>query len=299
MNSTATIIDAPKSLADSYAYCRRVTRRAGSSFYYPLWLLPNPKRQGMYALYAFCRIADDIGDGSGASDARREKLDVYREAIEGDGTARNIPAELPALFDTLRRFHVPKRRLLEILDGVAMDLEPRRYANWADLQVYCYHVAGAVGLACLAIWGADVPEAQFAAVRCGEAFQLTNILRDVREDAQRGRVYLPQDELAECGCDERDLIATEPAERWLRLIRRETERARAAFADAAVLKRWLPPDSRAVYDAMWRTYRLLLTEIEKRRGDVFSRRIRLGRAQRLCVVASAWRTRLFPEVERP
>ncbi len=287
------------SLTDSYAYCRRVTRRAGSSFYYPLWLLPQAKRQGMFALYAFCRIADDIGDGSGSSDERRERLQAYREALDNEGNAPLLSPELPALFDTLRQFAVPKQLLFEILDGVAMDLEPRRYASWPDLQRYCYHVAGAVGLACLAIWGGDVPEARTAAIRCGEAFQQTNILRDVREDAQQGRVYLPQDVLGEFGCDERELLTTEPSDRLLRLVRHEVDRARAAFADAAALSRWLPPESRAVYGAMWRTYRALLAEIEQRQGDVFSRRIRLGRTQRLWIVAAAWRSKVLPQVGTP
>ncbi len=285
-------IEAPATLAASYAYCRNVTRRAGSSFYYPLWLLPTAKRRAMYALYAFCRIADDIGDGPGSSEERRERLDVYRQSLR-----HGTPAtpELPALFDTLDRYAIPRLRLEEILDGVAMDLTPKRYQTWTELQQYCYLVAGAVGLACLAIWGGDRPEAQSAAIRCGEAFQLTNILRDLREDAAQGRVYLPQDDLAAAGCTEQNLLAGALNDNLLRLVQSQTERAREAFVDAAALQRWLPDDSRAVYSAMWRTYRELLHEIERRQGDVFSRRIRLGRARRLWIAASALRNQPLME----
>lgn len=282
-------------IEESYDYCRRVTRRAGSSFYYPLWLVPTQKRRGMYALYAFCRIADDIGDGPSTSEERRKRLEAYRDALENED---DRAAEFPALFDTLLRFELPKQRLFEILDGVAMDLEPRRYANWEELRKYCYHVAGAVGLACLAIWGGDRPEAHAAAIRCGEAFQLTNILRDVRQDALLGRVYLPQADVVEFSCSESDLTASAPSERLLKLVRHEAARARSAFTDAAALARWLPEDSRAVFAGMWRTYRALLASIESRRGDVFSRRIRLGRAKRLWIVASAWRGQSTLEVTR-
>jgi phytoene synthase len=189
----------------------------------------------------------------------------------------------------VQRFQIPHECLFAILDGVAMDLVPRRYANWGELQTYCYHVAGAVGLACLAIWGGDVPEARHAAIRCGEAFQLTNILRDVREDAARGRVYVPQDALAECGVGESDLNASAPTDRLRKLVLGQVAVARAAFVDAAELTRWIPPDCRAVFVAMWRTYRALLGEIERREGDVFSRRVRLSRATRLWIVATGWR----------
>ncbi len=278
--------EASTTLAASYAYCRSVTRRAGSSFYYPLWLLPKEKRRAMYALYAFCRIADDIGDGPGNSEERRTRLDAYRHSLHRDGPSA---PELPALFDTLDRYAIPRQRLEEILDGVAMDLAPRRYQTWPDLQQYCYLVAGAVGLACLAIWGGDRPEAQSAAIRCGEAFQLTNILRDLREDAVQGRVYLPQDDLTAAGGTEADLSAGVPNDRILQLVQTQTARARGAFGDAAALHYWLPDESRAVFSAMWRTYRELLNEIERRRGDVFSQRIRLGRARRLWIAASALR----------
>lgn len=285
-------------LAASYAYCRRVTRRAGSSFFYPLWLLPREKRRAMYALYAFCRIADDIGDGPGSSDERGARLRDYREAL-GDASSISDHAELPALFDTLHRYSIPHERLSEILDGVAMDLAPRRYRTWADLQQYCYHVAGAVGLACLAIWGGDAAKMRDAAIRCGEAFQLTNILRDLSDDARQGRVYLPLDDLASSGCGERELLADAPTERLRRLVQFEAGRARVAFDEAAAIEGWLPDDSRGVFSAMWHTYRAILTEIERRRGDVFTRRIRLGRARRLWIVASSLRRRRWAEPVAP
>lgn len=277
-------------LAASYAYCRGVTRRAGSNFYYPLWLLSRDKRRAMYALYAFCRLADDIGDGSEGREDRAARLEAYREAI-ALGVEDAARPELPALNDLLERYRVPRQRLLDILDGVRMDLDPCRYQTWSELQRYCYHVAGAVGLACLAIWGGDVPAAHGAVLRCGEAFQLTNILRDLREDARLGRVYLPLEELAAAGCTEEDLLADRPQPRRLQLVNRQVRRAVECFGEAAELPRHLPDESRAVFGAMWRTYRELLAEIERRGGDVFSRRVRLGRGRRLWIAATALRRR--------
>lgn len=284
-------MDVSPAIAASYRECRRITRRAGSSFYYPLWLLPAKKRQGMYALYAFCRIADDIGDSADDVESKRVRLDEFRTkvslALSGEASA----GALPALSDTVRSYDLPARYLYAILDGVAMDLTPRVYANWDELRTYCYHVAGAVGLACVSIWGGNVNAAQAAAMRCGEAFQLTNIIRDVREDALQGRIYLPQDDLAEFNCLPVDLQAPSANERLRKLIALEIDRAKEAFDDAAAIARWIPTDSQAVFTAMWKTYRALLAKIERRGGDVFSERVRLNRAERLWTVAAAWRGR--------
>lgn len=282
-------MDARQTLAASYEHCRRVTRGAGSSFYYPLWLLPRAKRRAMYALYAFCRIADDIGDGPQSLELKRQSLDSYRDALTAALAGSTAAAEFPALVDAVQTYDIPPRRLFEILDGVEMDLSPRTYATWNDLQVYCYHVAGAVGLACLAVWGGNVPEAHAAAVRCGEAFQLTNIIRDVREDALRSRIYLPREDLAEFRCQSDDLCVDAASERLRGLVARQVQRAQEAFADAASLTRWIPKGNQGVFLAMWKTYRALLAKIERRGGDVFSRRVRLSRAERLWIVGSAWR----------
>jgi len=290
-------MDVPPALAASYQECRRITRRAGSSFYYPLWLLPSDKRRAMYALYAFCRVADDIGDSTEDAATKRVRLEEFRTSVSRALSGATSTGALPALADTVRRYDLPPRYLFEILDGVAMDLTPRVYANWDELRTYCYHVAGAVGLACLSIWGGHVAEAMMAAARCGEAFQLTNIIRDVREDALQGRTYLPQDDLAEFGCCEHELRSSSANERLRKLIAREIARAKSAFDDSSALATWIPPDSRAVFAAMWKTYRALLAKIERRGGDVFSERVRLNRAERLWTVAAAWRGR-SPRAER-
>jgi phytoene synthase len=279
----------PPSLAESYAECRRITRRAGSSFYYPLWLLAKEKRKAMYALYAFCRIVDDIGDGPAEVNAKRQRLSDYRTALTAALQGASSRPELPALADAVRRFDIPSTHLFEILDGVEMDLTPRRYPTWDDLRHYCYHVAGAVGLACLAIWGGQSQAARAAAVRCGEAFQLTNILRDVREDALHGRVYLPQEDIAAFHCAERDLRVNRPSPALRELMAHEVARAKEAFRDAAQLDALLPRDARRVFIAMWCIYASLLNKIERRQGDVFSERVRLSKARRLWIVASTWR----------
>ncbi|HND55008.1 MAG TPA: squalene/phytoene synthase family protein, partial [Pirellulaceae bacterium] len=192
------------SLAESYRWCARTTWRAGSSFYWALWLLPAQRRLAMQALYAFARHTDDLSDdpsddfalGGETTTRRRAALAGWRSAVEAafadpdEAIAGRSPSPLlPAVADTLRRFSIPPRHLLAIIDGVERDLDPVRYQTFAELRSYCELVASAVGLACLKIWGCDAPPATPHAIECGVAFQLTNILRDVGEDLRRGRLY--------------------------------------------------------------------------------------------------------------
>ncbi len=204
----------PGSIEASRAFCRQTARRAGSNFHASFFLLSRPKREAMEALYAFMRHTDDLGDSPAPVDARRAALARWRAQVQAalGGAAEPIaasvpspPAEdpfvalLPALIDAVRRFSIPPVHLLAVLDGVAMDLDGRRYETFDELADYCRHVASAVGLACIHIWGFRGEEALEPARKCGVAFQLTNILRDLKEDTARGRLYLPAEDLRQCG----------------------------------------------------------------------------------------------------
>jgi phytoene synthase len=268
------------SLHASYAACQNLARVAARNFYYSFWVLPKPKRRAMCALYAFFRRTDDLGD-DGPIAARRAALDDWRAAWHEAQADRCRDPLLPAVIDTVRRYAIPPEYLETAIDGVASDLVRSRFATFEELSEYCYQVASVVGLACIHVWGfRQEPAAYEAAKRCGIAFQLTNILRDVGEDARLGRIYLPQAELAQFGLSDDDLrrgdelIRTRDP-RWQRLFAFQLERAESYYRDARALTAYLDPDGLAVYGAMVDIYHGLLVKLRHCGGDVFSARISL------------------------
>lgn len=273
-------------VAESYRHCKDISRRAASSFYWSFGLLPRGQRQAMYALYAFSRCTDDLGDSLESAERRGEQLAAWRESLANALGGRCDNPLWPALIDTVDRFSIPHDYLYAIVDGVSMDLEPPCYETFDDLRRYCYHVASAVGLACIHIWGFTDERATQLANSCGVAFQMTNILRDLREDASCGRIYLPREELARYECNSADLSATEPSDQLAAMIRFQIERTEQLYDDAAPLASMISPRSRYAFVAMFTTYRELLAEIKRRDGDVLSRRVHLTSWQRLRIISS-------------
>jgi phytoene synthase len=263
------------SLSESYRYCRSLARRSASSFYYSFWLLPRPQRQAMYALYAFLRQTDDWGDSGEPLEARRAALAGWRCSLERALRGQYDDRLWPALADCVRRFAIPHELLFAVIDGVEMDLDRSRYQTFDELTEYCYRVASAVGLACIHIWGFRDPAALEPARQCGLAFQLTNILRDLKEDADRDRVYVPQEDLDRFGYTVADLKRGVRDQRFAALLKFEIDRAELFYARAAELERWLEPAGRRIFAAMLATYAELLAEIKRRDGDILSQRVRL------------------------
>jgi phytoene synthase len=279
-------------LAASYVYCERLARREAANFYPAFRVLPAPQRRAMCALYAFLRVSDDLADGPGTVSEKQARLASWRNDFER-ALAGESRHPLHAAFHHAVRVHgIPCSALHAVLDGVAMDLEQASYATFAELYRYCYRVASAVGLACLPIWGCTDRQAEGYAESAGIAFQLTNILRDLREDAARGRVYLPQEDLERFGYRVEQLHRGERDERFRALMRFQVERARQYYDAARPLAALLPPPGRAVFQVMNRTYRGLLNAIEARDYDVFSSRVRLSRWHKLRLVVQAVPTRL-------
>jgi len=274
-------------LRDAYAYCEAVTRRSHSTFELAISLVFRPRRQALQAIYAFCRLADDAVDLPGraareaaaAVESLRRRL---REAFEGrpDGPL------FVALLDAARRFQIPLPRFEEIIDGVAMDLERGRYATFEALIAYCHRVASSVGLACVHVFGFRDKAALDAAVDLGIALQLTNILRDLKEDAARGRIYLPAEDLDHFGVTERDLLEGHRSPQFIELMKFEVSRARDYFRRGerlfACLSRWIRPCPIAMATA----YRKILDSIEAHGYDVFTHRVRLTSSQRTLVLAA-------------
>ncbi len=288
-------------LRASYAACRQVCGRAGSNFRLALRLLPRPKRTAMIALYAFMRRTDDLVDNPEPSHLRSQALTHWRAALDHalvgavePPTAlasaadqyqhqREPPDELllPAVAETVRRYQIPPCHLRAVIDGVEMDLQCRRYETFDQLRVYCERVASAVGLACIHIWGYRSEEAFEPARFAGIALQLTNILRDLRDDAAEDRVYLPMEDLRACDYSVEDLLRGVADERFARLMAFEIDRAEDFYRRAMALWDLLEPDGRRVFGAMTAVYYALLRRIRRRPADVLHRRVRPGRMEKL------------------
>jgi phytoene synthase len=273
------------SLAESRAWCQSLAKRTAGNFYYSFLTLPKEQRIDMCVLYAFMRISDDIGDDTTLPlETRRARLVQWHEDLRLAFDGRRFHHPLyPALMEMVARRNVPSRHLYEVIEGIESDLAPQRFATFDDLNRYCYHVAGAVGLCCIHIWGFHDPQAIPLAIDCGTAFQLTNILRDLKEDAAMGRVYLPQEDLARFGYRESDLAASIYDDRFRSLMQFEVARAREFYGRAAGLLSMVDAPGRPVLSAMLRIYAGVLNEIERRGYDVFTRRVRLPRWKKLWI----------------
>ncbi len=274
-------------LTASYAHCRRIARGSASSFYYSFLLLPKRKRMAMCALYAFLRRSDDLSDSLDSLSDRRRALASWRDSLHRAVRGQHDDPLLPALADTLAEFRIPLEYLDAVIDGVEMDLEPGEYQTFEQLEQYCQRVASAVGLACLCIWGCRSERAEAPARRCGVAFQMTNILRDLKEDAARGRIYLPREDLDRFRYTADDLRNGVRDERFGQLMRFEIERTERLYAEAAELESWLPPDGRRVFGSMMAVYRALLGEIKRLDGDVLTTRARLSHWRKMRI-ATRW-----------
>lgn len=277
-------------LAAGFRACRGVARRTASNFACIDWLLPLDQRRGMQALYAFARRCDDIADSDQPLDHRKAALLAWREQLR---RALNGQAEDPilvALADTVSRFVVPQHLLWRIVDGVEMDLTGTDFATYADLRRYCEHVASAVGLACLAIWGCRDDEAILPAADCGVAFQLTNILRDVQEDGRRGRIYLPHDELARFGVAPIDWLGAVGTANLKELLEFQCQRAAGLFDAGWRTQRYLDAGPQQVFRLMWTTYRQLLTKIERAPLCVLQKRVSLSRLEKLYLAGKVFLT---------
>ena len=269
----------------SYAHCRAVARNRAKNFYYSFLLLPRAQRNAMCAVYAFMRYCDDLSDEPGAS---KQPLDRWRTALDHAlaGQYDGHPA-LPAFHDTVKRYRIPHQYFHEMIDGVSSDLEPRRMQTFDQLYRYCYQVASVVGLTTIHIFGFDRPEALRLAETCGVAFQLTNILRDVREDADRGRIYLPDDDLRRFGVSAEDLKAARQTPQFIALMRFEAARARGYYEASKPLLGMVRKRSRSSLWALIEIYSRLLKKIEASNYDVLSQRISLSTAEKFRVVLRA------------
>lgn len=275
----------PLSLTDSYRICRQLTHQHSKSFFFASQLLPVEKRRAVRALYAFCRASDDAVDMA-TSDPTRTLAEWVYSARSSTPPAHN--PILVAWRDTCTRYKLPPALVDELLAGVAMDLTINRYATFADLWLYCYRVASVVGLLSVGIIG-FAPGAVPYAIKLGVALQLTNILRDVGEDAQRGRIYLPQEDLQRFGLCDKDILAGVRDERFVELIKFEIARAHRLYTESWPGIALLPLDSRLAVGAASRVYQGILDKIVTNGYDVYSKRAFLTLREKVALLPGIWR----------
>jgi phytoene synthase len=265
---------------DSYAFCRRIARTRARNFYYSFLLLSREQKDAMCAIYAFMRYCDDISEAAGAS---RQAIEKWRSdlnrALQGDYPDNPL---WPAFHDTVERYRIPNNYFQEMIDGVSSDLEPRQIQTFDELYHYCYEVASVVGLTIIHIFGFDSPDALALAEKCGIAFQITNILRDVREDSENHRNYLPAEDIGRFNAD-----LSIRDENFLALMRFEAGRAKAYYEESRPLIGLVHKRSRRSLWALIEIYRRLLARIEESGFDVLSNRIRLSTYEKVQILIQA------------
>ena len=272
----------------AYSYCQRVTKENARNFYYTFRPMPPEKRRAMYAVYAYCRLCDDIADGELPIEEKRQGFEEVRRNLKGREPSGEDAEMYRALHDAAARFEIPYIYFEEILEGVEMDMVKSRFASFDELREYCYKVASVVGLVCIRIFGFEDPKAEGYAVDMGLAMQLTNILRDVKEDAERGRIYIPQDEMSRFKYTEAELEQGAINDEFRSLMAYQAERAHQYFESSRALFPLIAADARTCPKLMHATYSGILERIEQAGYDVFERRIGISASAKLVLLGRLW-----------
>jgi phytoene synthase len=289
------------SIEDAYQLCRQITAKYAKTFYLGTLLMPAAKRRAIWAIYAWCRRTDELVDGASAAITTPETLDRWEKQLESVFAGEPLDDPDVALVDTLKRFPMDIQPFRDMIAGQRMDLYRSRYKTFEELNLYCYRVAGTVGLMSTAVMGVDtepytapwkrhqeiyIPTSE--AIALGIANQLTNILRDVGEDARRGRIYLPLEELALFNYTEQDLMNGVVDERWRELMRFQIQRARKFYVEAEQGIGALSSDARWPVAAALILYSQILDRIERNQYDVFSTRAYVPTSRKLLSLPAAW-----------
>ena len=286
------------SLELGYRESRAITRREAKNFYYAFLTLPQARRSAIYVVYAFCRHCDDAVDTAGSRDEKLAAIAGLRTRLQQAYLGHANDRLFHPLADVADKYDIPEEYFEDVIRGVEADLTKVRYENFDELREYCYRVASVVGLICLQIFGYKDASAKDHAIDLGLAMQLTNIVRDIREDLELGRIYLPQDEMARFGYSEADLQAGTVNESFVNLMRYQAQRARSYFISGFQLLPYLSPRSRACPAVLGQIYSKVLQRIEASGYDVFQHRISLSRTEKLRVTAQTWFTSMLPLVHR-
>ena len=282
-------------LDQAYTHCQRIAKTEAKNFYYAFRTLPSAKRRAIYAVYAFCRYCDDIADEDLPPEEKRRLLAETRSRLHNPRLAADDPVFI-ALEGAIRDFAIPRSYLEDVIRGVEMDLEVSRFESFDDLREYCRLVASAVGLICIEIFGYEDPTAIDYAVDFGLAMQLTNIMRDVKEDAERDRIYIPLEDIKRFGYSERELMESRNNENFRSLMDFQATRARGYFDSGERLLPLLSRQSRACAGVLHQLYSRILDRIESTGYDVFEQRIGLRVSEKMLLMARLWAGSLTPNL---
>lgn len=275
----------------SLEYCRQLTRRSGSNFFYSFLFLPKASREAIYAVYAFSRAVDDVVDEMEDASKATELLAGWRHEIKEMEEGRATHPITVQMGEASHAFGIPKELPLALIDGCEMDLRQCRYDTFEDLYDYCYHVASVIGLMCIEVFGYETEEAKRYAEKLGIAFQLTNILRDVKSDAERGRIYLPREDLDQFGYTEKDVLGSVYNENFISLMEFQCRRAERFYNEARDALASEDQPYMLAAEIMGGTYWQILREIEKVHYDVYNHRVFLPRFRKLWIALSIWASR--------
>ncbi len=278
----------PVPIEEAYRHCQALTREQARNFYFAFLPLPRERRRAIYAVYAFSRASDDYADEPIERARKLDLLEGHRRLLHEAFEGRPSGPVFTALADAAQRFRIPRDYFDGIIDGVLMDLTVTRYETFEDLRWYCYQVASVVGLICIEIFGYSDPKAKEHAEALGIAMQLVNIMRDVREDAERDRVYLPQAELRRFGYSEADLVRGVVNDSFIELMRFQGARARRYFAEGAKLLPLVPRRSRVCPAILRALYSRLLDRMEARGYHIFEGRVSLPTREKLWLAGKLW-----------
>ncbi len=273
---------------DVVKYCRQITKASKSNFYYSFLFLPKRQREALYSVYAFCRSIDDVVDRNTSIPKAMEELKEWRQHIDRCYTGFIDHPVLIPLAKTIHEYHLPIEYFEELINGMEMDLHKNRYATFEELRPYCYRVASVVGLICIEIFGYTEPVVGEHAIHQGIAFQLTNILRDIKSDAARGRIYLPQEDLKRFGYSEEELLGSTYNPAFVELMRFECQRTRDYYQKARDLLPRQDRHSMVASEIMEGIYHRILLKIEGSGYNVFEKKISLPRYTRLGLALKIW-----------
>ena len=280
----------------AYDHCQRIAKEQAKNFYYAFRTLPPKKRRAIYAAYAFCRLCDDIADEDLPLDEKRRRFEQTRQRLADRHNGRADEPVFAALDDASTAFGIPEHYFEEVIRGVEIDLTLNRFQTFEELRAYCYGVASVVGLICVEVFGYEDPKAKDYAVDLGLAMQLTNILRDIKEDAERNRIYIPLDEMAQFGYSEAELMDGAVNDGFRELMTFQAARARRYFDSGVRLLPLLSPESRACPAVLHGVYSTVLDRIEASGFNVFEKRIGLSTPEKLLIMARLWAGSLIPAV---
>lgn len=281
-------MDAARARRMAQRACARLARKEAKNFYLGFLALPRPKRIAIYSLYSFARQVDDEVDRASNPISAADGIARQRERLSQCLRGIRTDPVMQVLGDAVERYHIPPAELEAVIDGVEMDLQRTRYRNWKELAGYCRLVAGAIGRMCVRVFGSDHPQALRHADNLGLALQLTNILRDVSEDAAMGRIYLPQDEMAHYDLTEAEMFGPRPGMGWERLVAYEVKRARRLYEDGLQVSLYIPHASAACVRTMAGIYERILDTIAQNPRRALHHRVSLGAPTKLGIVMRSW-----------